>query len=238
MDTAKVINKNLFAKIIEAVSYVFGKSNLPYGDVSTSIRETQPQLGHINPLDYSLIHNASFKVITKWRFDTKYEYVKAKKILDLEEGEISFKKLVEEVDNRCNFREILNNLLSIGVIDYSVSEKQVKLIKDEYIPLDNQEEIIKILQNDISDIIDCVTKNLALPQNKVYHQLRTEYDGIPKCKEEEVKQWISYKASKLHREIGEYLASFDIDLSKNNVDIEETVTVSFSSFNNVKNNIK
>lgn len=242
MNTSITINKNLLFKVIEAVSYIFRKNSMPPGELSSVIKD--PVLlttKSKNPLNYSVLHSTSYKIITKWKHDIKYGYVKLKKTLPLDSSDASFKTLVQEVDPNINYFEVLNNLISAGVIDYSASEKQVKLIKLEYIPLNNQDEIIKILQNDISDLISSVTKNLSLPQNLVHHQLRTEYDKIPKSKEEEIRQWISQKASKLHREIGEYLSSLDIDSVSGNSSSEgttETITVSVSSFSNIKNNFK
>ena len=125
-------------------------------------------------------YNRSIRVISGWLNDPRFSYEEGNpRTLPLDGNENSFAALVKQYSGDIPTKAMLKLLESSNCVE--VKDKLVHLVRNAYVPGNDPEEIIRILGNDTSELINTIDHNLTSEgeakwfQRKVSNpQLRTE----------------------------------------------------------------
>lgn len=119
-------------------------------------------------------YNRAVRVINGWLNDRRYsspEGIALALPLQGDPGEVSFPSLIKDYSGDVTTKAMLDVLQSSGCI--RVLKGQVQLIRNAYVPADDPEEVIRILGNDVEELVRTIDHNLtcqpgqALLQRKV-----------------------------------------------------------------------
>ncbi|MGD2054654.1 MAG: DUF6502 family protein [Gammaproteobacteria bacterium] len=150
-------------------------------------------------------YNRAIRVISGWLNDPLYAYAEGNpKALSLDSSETSFANLIKHYSGDVTPKAMLNLLEASGCVE--VKDGLVHLVRNAYVPASDPEEIIRILGNDTSELINTIGHNLTADEASRWFQRkvsnpRIRTDALPAFKEysrkrsqlllEELDTWLS-----------------------------------------------
>ncbi|MFQ5560845.1 MAG: DUF6502 family protein [Nitrospinota bacterium] len=167
-------------------------------------------------------YNRAARVINGWVHDKRFSVKGAPRVLNLEEEpnkkELSFKSLIKIFSGDMPFRAVLDELKNVGAVRI-VKDDKVELIVRAYIPVGDEEAMVKILGNDVSDLISTVNNNIEHKNEKPFFQRTLSYDNVPLESVPVFQEFSSKEAQTLLEKLNAWLMDHDRD---SNPDVKGT----------------
>lgn len=173
------------------------------------------------------------KVVGLWQTSDKYTTARGiPRVLSLGAENSDFTKLVLDVSGDLNPGTVLFELERVGAVEQTA--KGLKLLIESYVPVGDPTAGFKIYADDSSDLCQSIGENVLKNIELPHLHARTSYDRIRSDKVDEIKKWFLKEGHEFHSKVREKLSEFDQDVNPDPKWKGENVTVSFSSFSNVK----
>lgn len=156
--------------------------------------------------------NRAARVINGWLSDDNYLDENAEPLaLPFEQGEVSFTSLVKQYSGDIPARTIADELTRTGAIE-SNSQGELKLVKQAYIADGQDGTALKLLADDVAELMTTIEHNIEQQDNRhKRYQRKVYYDNLPKDKAAELKQFIEAQAQQCLLSINQELAKYDRD---------------------------
>jgi hypothetical protein len=171
------------------------------------------------------------RVIGQWRNDRRFmDSVKNRpKELMLHAGKGDFAALVASVSTELNPYSLLLELERLSFVKNN--DGKITLIAREYVPKGDLEATLKMVANDISDLILAAEENILKDPEIPQLQLSTRYDNVAIEYLPQIRNWFLKQGESFHNKARKYLSKFDLDISprlKNKVGGGKVVIGTFS----------
>jgi len=122
-------------------------------------------------------YNRAVRVISGWMNDRRFLDVKGKPaVLPLEKGNKSFAVLVRDYSGDIPVRAMLAMLEEAGSV--SNTKDKVRLVRHAYVPAGDDQEKIRILGTDVSELIATIDHNLTAAPEQLLFQRKVAYEAI------------------------------------------------------------
>jgi len=122
-------------------------------------------------------YNRAVRVISGWMNDRRFLDVKGKPaVLSLEKGNKSFAVLVRDYSGDIPVRAMLAMLEEAGSV--SNTKDKVRLVRHAYVPAGDDQEKIRILGTDVSELIATIDHNLTAAPEQLLFQRKVAYEAI------------------------------------------------------------
>ena len=122
-------------------------------------------------------YNRAVRVISGWMNDRRFLDVKGKPaVLSLEKGNKSFALLVRDYSGDIPVRAMLAMLEEAGSV--SNTKDRVRLVRHAYVPAGDDQEKIRILGTDVSELIATIDHNLTAAPEQLLFQRKVAYEAI------------------------------------------------------------
>lgn len=152
------------------------------------------------------------RVIGMWQSNSRFlDRSKNPKVLSFGFEESEFAKLVAMVSKDLNSATVLFELERVSAV--ARTEKGLSLLVKSYRPKGDVQAGFKILEDDITDLINIVGENVLFNPNVGNLHLRTEYDRIRPEGITEIKAWLLREGNALHARAREKIATYDQDVN-------------------------
>ena len=179
--------------------------------------------------DQSLI----MKVIGHWQTDPRFTTKKKQpRQLTYVSQDSDFRQLVLSISKELNPTSILFELERIKAVEKRGNKLQ--LLTDTYAPLDDLQEVSKLLLTDMSDLVRAVEQNVSEQKKIPNLHARTEYDKIRSDAYEEINQWFIREGHRFHSEARNFLSQFDNDINPDPNFSGKCLRVSLGTFSSME----
>lgn len=122
-------------------------------------------------------YNRAVRVISGWMNDRRFLDVKGKPaVLTLDKGNKSFAVLVRDYSGDIPVRAMLAMLEEAGSV--SNTKDKVRLVRHAYVPAGDDQEKIRILGTDVSELIATIDHNLTAAPEQLLFQRKVAYEAI------------------------------------------------------------
>ena len=122
-------------------------------------------------------YNRAVRVISGWMNDRRFLDVKGKPaVLLLDKGNKSFAVLVRDYSGDIPVRAMLAMLEDAGSVS-NIKDK-VRLVRHAYVPAGDDQEKIRILGTDVSELIATIDHNLTAAPGQLLFQRKVAYGAI------------------------------------------------------------
>jgi hypothetical protein len=122
-------------------------------------------------------YSRAVRVISGWMNDRRFLDVKGKPaVLSLEKGNKSFAVLVRDYSGDIPVRAMLAMLEEAGSV--SNTKDNVRLVRHAYVPAGDDQEKIRILGTDVSELIATIDHNLTAAPEQLLFQRKVAYEAI------------------------------------------------------------
>ena len=155
-------------------------------------------------------YNRAVRVISGWILDKQFQDGKGKPAsLPIEGSRKSFSRLVKEYSGDVPTIAMLDMLVDAG----SVVKKAdtVRLVRHAYIPGGDSVEKIRILGNDVSELIITIDHNLTADDDDLLFQRKVAWDGISPDAVPKLKKMTFRKAQALLEQLNREYAKHEQD---------------------------
>ena len=157
--------------------------------------------------EQSLLH----KIIGQWEGDRRFSDKEGRaKKLSFKGVESEFADLVRSVSQDLNIYTVLFELERLGLIEKR--GEQLVLIGEAVNPGRDVKRGLKLLSDDMSDLISAVEGNLFHDLPLPNHHTKTHYDNIIVEALPKIRDWFLSHGEKFHREARAFLSKYDKDL--------------------------
>jgi hypothetical protein len=122
-------------------------------------------------------YSRAIRVISGWTHDRAFQDANGKPALLPVDGEHrSFTLLVRKYSGDIPVRAMLSTLVEAGSV--TVTKNGVRLVRKAYVPARDVTEKIRILGQDVSELVDTIEHNLHAPAEDLHFQRKVTYDNI------------------------------------------------------------
>ena len=122
-------------------------------------------------------YNRAVRVIGGWINDSHFQDDRGKPaVLPIEGGSRSFSQLVKDYSGDIPTVAMLDMLVDAGSV--SKQGDTVRLIRRAYIPGGDSTEMIRILGNDVAELIATIDHNLTADEDDLWFQRKVAWDNI------------------------------------------------------------
>lgn len=169
------------------------------------------------------------KVVGLWQTGTAF-LTKAKepRVLSYVGEQSEFASLVRAVSKDMNSATILFELERLHIVEKS--DRGVRLILDTVSPRGDIEGGLKVLGDDITDLVAGVEENLLAKKEIPNLHVRTHYDNIRADALPEIRSWLLREGHAFHAKAREMLAQHDQDINPNPKYKGEKAVVTLGAF--------
>jgi hypothetical protein len=175
----------------QTVSRVSVLTGLTRKDVKHLLEEGS-QSGYDGQARYS----RAVRVISGWLHDARFQGVHGKPaVLQVDGGKSSFAQLVREYSGDIPTMAMLSMLEESGTV--SVTKGRVRLVRHAYVPGADPVEKIKILGNDVYELISTIDHNMTADPDSLRFQRKVSYDNIDPAAVARLKKMTFSKAQAL-----------------------------------------
>lgn len=173
------------------------------------LKKLEEAKGDAEPSEEQDFYNRAARVLTAWLREPKYCNAKGEPAtLHIESGERSFRNLVKEYSGDMTYRSILDELLRVGAVKL-LNARRVKLISNGYTPSNSEKQILNILGEDSSMLIQTIIYNLENIGKHSHFQKKVFYDSIPKDVLPKLKKIVRDRSQSTLEEIDRFLSVHD-----------------------------
>ncbi len=171
--------------------------------------------------------NRATKILSYWLIDEDFLTDRGKPS-QLSTGpkllESQFAKLVKRYAGDIPVKTVLEELISIRAIEY-VNQYDVKLITKGYTPNKDISELIRIVGEDTSDLLQTMNHNITTIPEERFFQKKVFHDGISSEELEAIRLFTKQKSQKLLEDIYKDLSQYGKSKRKNKENIETGIGV-------------
>ena len=155
--------------------------------------------------------NRAVRVLGGWTTDTRFldsDSQPKTLLFDREQTDSEFEQLVKAHAGDLSAKSILDELIRVKAV--TVSEQgEVSLVNKSYIPSGNDEELLRIGSQSISDLIGTVSHNIHDSATRL--QVSIDYDNIPGEGVTIYRSFLKQQADPFRQQQKDLLASLDRD---------------------------
>jgi hypothetical protein len=149
------------------------------------------------------------KVISRWRQSPAYQTKRGTaRVLTVSGANSEFAQLVREVSQDLSPYTVLFELERTGAV--VKSRRGVKLQDAVYL-IDNSEAGMAMVAADTGDLLESVGENLFENPEIPNLHLKTQYDNIPACYMQMIKEWFLNEGAEFQKRAQAFLAKLDRD---------------------------
>ncbi|QBM16049.1 hypothetical protein MARI_01290 [Marinobacter sp. JH2] len=161
--------------------------------------------------------NRASRVVSGWVRDVAFQAADGQPAMLPFEGAGSFTELVRKHSGDMPPRAVLDELFRVGVVSADEQTGKLHLQKRAYVPAGDNEEMLQIFGEDVSDLLATIDHNLTdrKPGRSPLFQRTLTYDNIPTEVIERWRQYAAEQSQRLLEELDQWLAPYDQDLSQN-----------------------
>lgn len=157
-------------------------------------------------------YNRAVRVISGWRKDQGFLDSKGlPRELPFENGKTSFSELVKRYSGDIPPRAILDEMLRAGVIE--MKKGKIRLLSKGYIVKKGESEKIRILGEDVSELISTINRNLDDKAEGAFFQRKVSYDNIPEEALIELRKILSKKGEEFTDAVDKIISKYDRDVN-------------------------
>ena len=150
--------------------------------------------------------NRAKRVISGWLRDPDFlDKRNRPKVLPLKDAENSFEELVSRYSGDITARAVLDELQRVGSV-VKTSQNKIKLVHQGLIPNKSEADMIDVIAQHNSDLMDTGVFNLTHSPEEARFQRQVGYIDVPESVIEEFKLYSSKKSLKLLKDYDQWLA--------------------------------
>ena len=150
--------------------------------------------------------NRATQVISGWIREPQYQDEQGEpRVLTLRGESPSFEDLVERYSGDITARAILDELLTMGIVE-RVDKNTVKLVAKGYVPQSSDSEKFLVLSQHCADLMATGGHNIMLPAKDAYFQRQVTYSELPESVMGEFKQYSMEKSLELLIDFDKWLS--------------------------------
>tara|TARA_R110002072_G_scaffold126279_2_gene263073 strand:+ start:488 stop:1237 length:750 start_codon:yes stop_codon:yes gene_type:complete len=147
-------------------------------------------------------YNRAIRVITGWLNDRRYSSAEGVALALPLQGDLdgqSFPALVKDYSGDVTTKAMLDLLQSSGSV--RVSGDQVQLVRHAYVPANDPSEVLRILGNDVEELVRTIDHNLTCEPDEVRFQRKVSTWLLPSRLAEEFKELSRRRSQALLEEL-------------------------------------
>lgn len=155
----------------------------------------------------------AIKVVRRWRSDARYlDGERDPRELAYEHGTagVSFSGLVDEVGGDIPPRAVLDELIRTGAVEL-LPDGGVRLAEAGYVPAREVEEKLRILGEDVAELIEAIRHNIESSGDEPFLQRKVYYDNVGAAALSELREKVRTAGAAFVRQVDELLAGYDRD---------------------------
>jgi hypothetical protein len=157
-------------------------------------------------------HDVLNRVVGLWSQRKSYRGVNGEpKPLTYQGTSSEFADLVASISKEVSHYPLLFELERIGAIRYEGERVVLQVV--EYTPHGDVEHGLRVLGEDVEDLLNTVESNLTSQERKPTLHLRTAYDNIDPDNLPQIRRWVLERGATFQKEVREYLSSLDRDVN-------------------------
>lgn len=182
--------------------------------------DVKKQLSTASPEEFQIEekHHRATSIINGWVFNKDYHDAKGNPLeLDLKGKEKSFESLVKEYGGDITYRSILDELVRSDSLELLPNNK-VRLKRKRFVPNLGEDEILSILGEDVSSLIQTIDHNIENKGKKDFLQLTASSIYLSKEKMPIIRNEMKKKGIVFLQEVDAWLASQEVDPKKTNAE--------------------
>jgi hypothetical protein len=150
-------------------------------------------------------YNRAIRVISGWLNDPRFAYEEGNpKALSLDSAESSFADLVKHYSGDIPTKAMLKLLEASNCVE--VKDGLVHLVRNAYVPGSDPEEIIRILGNDTSELINTIDHNLTADEESKWFQRKVSNHRISTDKLTKFRKYSRKRSQSLLEELDSWLS--------------------------------
>ena len=159
--------------------------------------------------------NRAIRVITGWLTDPEFCDAKGQpKVLDIHGKNNSFEKLVNHHSGDMPYKALIKELIRTEAVEI-IDETKVELIREAYIPSNDENAKYDVLGEDVSLLISTIKHNIISTDSEPRYQRKVSYDKIPAELLEDFKALANKENQLLLLKLNAWLAQHDMDTQTN-----------------------
>ena len=155
--------------------------------------------------------NRAIRVISGWVTDPEFCDSKGQpKVLDIQGKKNSFEKLVTRHSGDMPYKALIKELIRTEAVEL-IDKKKVALVREAYIPTDDENAKYDVLGEDVSALISTIKHNIVVTDQKPLYQRKVSYSKVPEEHLDEFKKLASKENQKLLLKLNAWLVKHDMD---------------------------
>lgn len=151
------------------------------------------------------------KVIGLWSSSDAFSENGSPRPLQTDDSTYSFNALVKSVSQDINPSTVLFELERLNLVRRDT--KGVHLLWNSYQVSGDIDDAYALLSSDIATLVKSVDSNITNPQATPNLHIATSFDNVSKEAIPQIRDWILERGAAFHKEVREYVGSFDKDLN-------------------------
>ncbi len=160
--------------------------------------------------------NRAKQVVSGWIRDPDFCDNNKPQVLPLRDENNSFEELVSRYSGDITPRAILDELIRVGAVEKQTNDS-VKLIQEALIPKKSEQDMINIIAQHNSDLMNTGVFNLTHENEDLRFQRQVTYTDVPESVIEEFRLYSRKKSMELLIDFDRWLAAHS-DMEKNKTD--------------------
>ena len=159
--------------------------------------------------------NRASRVVSGWVHDSAFQTGEGKPAMLAFDGPLGFTELVKRYSGDMPPRAVLDELLRVGVVTVDGDSGRLALQQRAYVPAGDNEELLQIFGEDVSDLIATIDHNLVSEESgqPPLFQRTLTYNNIPPEVMERWRRHAAAQSQALLEQLDEWLGPHDRDIS-------------------------
>lgn len=158
-------------------------------------------------------HNRAVRVVTEWLRNEDYtDEAGAPRTLPVDGDNGSFTSLVKRYGGDIPVRAMLDELVRLGIVERR-GWGEVGLARPGYIPALGEEEKLRLMGDDVGDLISTIDHNLANTGPETRFHMKVAYNNLPGNRLPSFRAFTSNKALELLKALDRELSVLDRDVN-------------------------
>ncbi|WP_339782652.1 DUF6502 family protein [uncultured Marinobacter sp.] len=165
---------------------------------------------------FEVLHtNRASRVVSGWVHDSTFQNSEGQPATLVFDGSRSFCELVRKYSGDMPPRSVLDELLRVGVVSVDSDTGRLTLRQKAYVPAGDNQEMLQIFGEDVSDLIATVDHNLVCGEGgqQPFFQRTLTYNNIPPEVMEVWRTCAAEQSQKMLEQLDSWLGPKDRDVS-------------------------
>ena len=166
-------------------------------------------------------HNRAARVLTGWVRDAEFHDAHGQPRILEPDGTAGFAQLVKRHSGDVPARAVLDELVRVGAVGLR-GDGRIELLERAYVPSQSAVEKLRILGNDVADLIDTIDHNLLHGATDPRFQRKVMYRSIPAAVLPAFRKLGAKQSQVLLEKLDRWLAAHDVDNPPDQPDLPRT----------------